>query len=124
MPESHSTPLDISPALVAVMADERKPAPDAGGPCATCAFRPGSEASRSPHTIELAALCVEGLTQFMCHERPGLCKGWVAAVNLKHAAGEYAGEDNRRHMLAMRFAADMLSDAIAVGVEADRKAGR
>ena len=36
------------------------PAPEQGGPCATCAFRPGTEANLSPHTMQLARLCVEG----------------------------------------------------------------
>ena len=90
------------------------PSPENGGPCATCAFRIGTEANRSEHTTALAALCVEGLREFRCHEKPQLCRGWIAAVNAKHAAGEYA---DKKHLEASRFCADFLSDAIDRAVD-------
>lgn len=99
------------------------PSPADGGPCATCAFRKGTEANSMPHTVELAKLCVEGVTPFDCHERPRLCRGWIAAVNLRAAAGEVTDdEESRRYRDVMRFAADTFGRAIDVAVEADRKA--
>jgi hypothetical protein len=71
-----------SPAFDAVLAAQH-PSPEQGGPCATCAFRPGTEASRSEHTVVLARLCVEGGREFHCHEKAQLCRGWIAAVNLR-----------------------------------------
>lgn len=71
-----------SPASDAVLAAQH-PSPEQGGPCATCAFRPGTEASETEHTAVLARLCVEGGRQFWCHEKTQLCRGWIAAVNLR-----------------------------------------
>jgi hypothetical protein len=59
------------------------PSPEDGGPCSSCAFRPGTEANRSAHTVLLAKLCIEGGRMFSCHERPGLCRGYIAAANLR-----------------------------------------
>ena len=92
-----------------------------GGPCATCAFRPGTEANLSAHTAQLARLCVEGLRPFQCHEHPHVCRGWVAAVNFN---GVPVTEDQKRWTEVTGFAADMLAEAIAAGVEADRAAGQ
>lgn len=90
-----------SPAFDAVLAAEH-PSPECGGPCATCAFRPGSEASASEHTVALAKACVEGGKYFRCHEHPALCRGWIAAVNLRGLPFDDAAG----------LAADLLGDAI------------
>lgn len=108
----------ISPAFDAVCAAEH-PTPKDGGPCATCAFRLGTQANQSAYTTMLAQLCVEGITPFDCHERPQLCRGWIAAVNLR---GVPESSEDRRHMEASRLAAEILADAIEVGAAADRAA--
>lgn len=50
--------------------------------CATCAFRPGTEASRSELTLVKAQLCLISGTVFHCHEAPGWepCAGYLAAL--------------------------------------------
>lgn len=85
------------------------PSPEDGGPCATCAFRPGTEANRSPHTVELARLCVEGLEPFDCHEQPQLCRGFIAAANVR---GIPEDDDDRRWQQMARHAADILGRCI------------
>ena len=107
-----------SPATDAVMAAEH-PSPEHGGPCATCAFRPGTEANQTAHTIWLVKACVEGGRPFHCHEKPQLCRGFVAAVNLRGAPKTKA---DQRHAEASAAMADVLAMAIAVGADADRKA--
>lgn len=97
------------------------PSHSRGGPCSGCAFRDGTEANRTAHTIQLARLCVEGLRPFQCHEHPHVCRGWVAAVNLN---GAPETEDQQKWAMVAGFAADVLADAVAAGVEADRKATR
>jgi hypothetical protein len=97
-----------SAAVNAVMAATH-PSPEDGGPCATCAFRPGSEANRSQHTRELVNLCVEGLREFHCHERPQLCRGFIAAINLR---GVPATEADRQLAEVAGCAADILGMAI------------
>lgn len=109
-----------SPAADAVLAAHH-PSPEDGGPCATCAFRTGTEASQTPHTQELARLCVEGLTPFYCHERPRLCRGWIAAVNLNGVADD---EDSRRRREVCSYAAEILAAAIERAAQADREAER
>lgn len=108
-----------SPASDAVF-NASHPSPEDGGPCATCAFRPGTEASQSQHTVALARLCVEGGRYFHCHEQPQLCRGFVAAVNLR---GVPETEDGRRWMDVCRDAADILGDCIAAA-KADEEAGK
>lgn len=71
-----------SPSVEAVIAAEH-PAPDRGGPCSGCAFRKGTEANRDEVTQTMIRLCVEGMRTFDCHMRPGLCKGYIAAANLR-----------------------------------------
>ena len=61
-------------AFRAVMEAEH-PSPECGGPCATCAFREGTEANRSELTLLRALFCVAGLVPFLCHEKPGACRG-------------------------------------------------
>lgn len=107
-----------SPAFDAVVSAVH-PSDADGGPCATCAFRLGTEANRSEHTNLLARLCVEGITPFDCHEHTRLCRGWIAAVNLIAAEGLDTSEDARRHREAMAFAADMLGRCIDRAVAAD-----
>lgn len=96
------------------------PSPEHGGPCATCAFRPGTEANRTEHTISLARLCVEGLRRFHCHEQPRLCRGFIAAINLR---GVPQVEADERWSAVAGYAADLLADAIAAGKAADEAAG-
>lgn len=102
---------------VAIVLAANHPSPENGGPCWTCAFRPGTEASTTEHTRELARLCVEGLRAFHCHERPQLCRGFVAAVNLR---GVPETEDDRRYAEACGVAADLLGELIGRAAEADR----
>ncbi len=103
-----------SAASDAVTAAEH-PSPEAGGPCATCAFRPGTEANTTPHTVELARLCVEGFRHFYCHEQPRLCRGFIAALNLR---GVPETDDDRKWAEIAGHAADILSDAIHLAVRA------
>lgn len=105
-----------SPAFDAVSAASH-PSPEAGGPCETCAFRPGTEASQTTHTVALVKLSIEGLVPFHCHERPQLCRGFIAAANLR---GVPRDEEDMRRVKSMVLACEVLSDAIAAGVEADR----
>ena len=81
-----SRPMDriSSPAVDAVLAATH-PSPEAGGPCATCAFRNGTEANLTEHTQILVRACVEGMRLFHCHEKAGLCKGYIAAANRRGA---------------------------------------
>lgn len=106
-----------SAACDAVVAAEH-PSPENGGPCATCAFRPGTEANQTAHTVELARLCVEGFRAFHCHERQQLCRGFIAALNLR---GVPENDDDRKWAETAGHAADILADAIRVGVEADQR---
>lgn len=111
-----------SEAAEIVMAAQH-PTPEDGGPCETCAFRPGTEANLTGHTRELAELSVEGLRPFYCHERMQLCRGYVAAANLR---GVPENEDDRRHVEACGLAADVLWDAIgrAAEIEALHASGK
>lgn len=97
------------------------PDPADGGPCATCAFRSGSEASRTDYTVALAVSCVEGLVPFHCHEKDQLCRGWIAAVNLN---GPPTTREQRRHQKAAAMVADAIGQAIEVGKAAEREARR
>lgn len=97
-----------SPATEAVLAADH-PSPANGGPCATCAFRPGTEANGTAHTMALARACVEGVTPFHCHEQPRLCRGFIAAVNLR---GAPADEEERRRAYAAQLFADLLGRCI------------
>jgi hypothetical protein len=58
--------------------------------CATCAFRSGTPANRSAATLLKAQLCAEIPTEFFCHERDGLCAGWVLLANKLNADGFHA----------------------------------
>jgi hypothetical protein len=108
------TDLALPSAAYDAVLNADKPSPDAGGPCATCAFRLNTEAACSQHTSTLAKLCVEGITPFHCHEAPTLCRGWIAAVNLN---GVPETEDERRWMECARAAAEILATCIASAVE-------
>lgn len=116
-PFSPALSLVPSPACDAVLAAEH-PSPDSGGPCLTCAFRPGTQANRTEHTMALARACVEGLEPFFCHEQPQVCRGFIAAANLRGAPQD---DDDRRWMDANRAVADLLSRAIAHGKAADEE---
>lgn len=107
-----------SPACDVVMAAEH-PSPECGGPCATCAFRSGTQANTAWHTVELARLCVEGLVPFYCHEQPQMCRGFVAAANLR---GVPESEDDKRWAAVNAIAADMMATAIEHAKAADEAA--
>ncbi len=107
-----------SPACDAVMA-AKHPSPAAGGPCATCAFRPGTEANLTPSTVELARLSVEGFREFFCHERPQVCRGFNAAMNLR---GVPTTDDDRKWSEMAGHGADILSFASHRAKEADDEA--
>jgi hypothetical protein len=92
------------------------PPPDAGGPCASCAFRAGTEANMTEHTVTLARLCVESLRPFYCHERPGLCRGFIAAINMR---GVPEDEEDRRWRVVAGDAADILGACIAAAKAED-----
>jgi hypothetical protein len=94
-----------------VMAVEHPSSAD-GGPCHDCAFRAGTEANQTEHTVELARLCVEGFRPFYCHIQPGLCRGYIAAMNLR---GVPEDDEDRQWCDAAGIAADLLSAAIAAG---------
>lgn len=49
--------------------------------CDDCAFRPGTEASKSERTVMLAQLCAEAGELFTCHRREGICAGYAAELN-------------------------------------------
>jgi len=61
----------------------KHPSPENGGPCHGCAFRKGTEANRDDVTQTMIRLCVEGMRTFDCHMTPGLCRGYIAAANLR-----------------------------------------
>lgn len=110
-----------SAACDAVIAAQH-PSPEDGGPCATCAFRTGTEANQTEHTMLLAALCVEGDRFFHCHERPQLCRGYVAAINLR---GVPNTEEQKRHAEMCGMAADLLAECITeASAEDEAKAAR
>lgn len=118
-PKSSKPPIH-SPSVDAVMAAQH-PKPSDGGPCATCAFRPGTQANTTEHTQALVRLCVEGIREFHCHEKPQLCRGFIAALNLR---GVPKTRDERRHSEAAGFAADVLAQCIAMAKAIDEAGSR
>ncbi|TFL16399.1 hypothetical protein [Jannaschia formosa] len=48
--------------------------------CGGCAATKGTDASKSLHTRRDFDASVKDRRQFMCHERPGYCGGWIRAV--------------------------------------------
>lgn len=104
-----------SPSVDAVM-DAEHPAPQDGGPCSGCAFRKGTEANKADHTTTLVRLCVEGMRPFLCHEKPGLCRGYIAAANLRGAPT--ASEMEEVDMLGR--VADRLGEIIAEAAELEK----
>lgn len=122
LPASQNTtpsPID-SPSVDAVM-QATHPTPANGGPCATCAFRPGSEANRTEHTQALVRLSVEGFREFHCHEKPQLCRGYIAAANLR---GVPRTKAERRQAEAAGAAADMLAECISMAKAFDEAVRR
>lgn len=107
-----------SAAADAVIAADH-PSPENGGPCATCAFRPGTQANQSWYTMALARMCVEGITPFSCHEQPQACRGWIAAVNLRGAPNT---EDDRRWCEASRAGAELIAACIDSAKQAEQAA--
>lgn len=59
--------------------------------------------------MALAVACVEGLQLFHCHVHPGLCRGFVAAVNLR---GVPKTKADRKRAKVAGLLVDMLSDVI------------
>ncbi len=84
---------------------EADPSPDR---CATCAYRSGTDASRTPTTVMLARLCVLSGEPFSCHERPDVCAGHAAAVASRQKAGIVEPEWRRLLYLEM---SEVLVDA-------------
>lgn len=83
--------------------------------CATCAFRPGTEASRDPTTLLMARLCLLGGDIFQCHEieRAGEpCAGFLAA---KIALPEPPGWQQQTSAAML----DLLAEAVAHPVDFD-----
>lgn len=118
-PKSSKSPIE-SPSVDAVMAAQH-PSPSSGGPCATCAFRPGTEANETEHTQALVRLCVEGFREFHCHERPQLCRGYIAALNLR---GVPKTKADQRHAEAAGEAADVLAQCITLAKAFDESVPR
>jgi hypothetical protein len=85
------------------------PSHEEGGPCSECAFRRGTEASNTPHTVALARLCVEGSRPFHCHVHPGLCRGYVAAANVR---GVPSDDDDERWAIVAGHASDVIGICI------------
>ena len=48
--------------------------------CAGCAATKGTDARKTLHTRRDFEAAVKDRRQFLCHERPGYCGGWVRAV--------------------------------------------
>ena len=48
--------------------------------CGGCAAAKGTDASKSRHTRRDFEASVKDRRQFLCHERPGYCGGWVRAI--------------------------------------------
>lgn len=48
--------------------------------CETCAFRLGTLPNGCPTTQMDALKCVMEHVPFNCHERPGVCSGWLIAT--------------------------------------------
>lgn len=90
-----------------IVSSASHPAYADGGPCA---FRAGTEPSRAEETVTLARLCVEGFRPFYCHEHEHLCRGFVAAMNIR---GLPETNEDRRLVEAAGAAADVLSACIA-----------
>ena len=65
--------------------------------CATCAYRPGTEASRDETTLLTARLCAIAGEPFFCHEeqvshgeeRQEVCAGFLAAVEAQGPEPEW-----------------------------------
>lgn len=87
------------------------PTPEDGGPCKTCAFRVGTYPHQQKLTVTLARSCVEGLRQFHCHEKPGLCKGYIAAANLR---GTEFTEESEAYGVIADFLGDCQTTAAAL----------
>lgn len=95
------------------VAGANHPTPEQGGPCATCAFRPGTEAHRTVHTQMLARLCVEAIEPFQCHEKPQACRGWIAAVNLMSQMPDFDSDERKKHREVSAMAAETVGLCIS-----------
>jgi hypothetical protein len=85
--------------------------------CATCAFRPGTEAANSPLTPVKARLCIKTCTPFLCHESPidAMCAGAADAMTVMHENGQWAQtpEWKRKVLLACLDAIQDVEDGKA-----------
>jgi hypothetical protein len=83
--------------------------------CATCAYRPGTEASKCERTLVKAKLCLISGELFLCHEDPAriaICRGWHDAFAARLRAGKLEEDPKLREM------AEKLSDAICEAEQA------
>ena len=101
-----------SEAVETVIAAEH-PSPEAGGPCHGCAFRPGTEANRDDVTQLMIRLCVEGFRTFDCHMKPGLCRGYVAAANLR-GVPKRGDRRERTKVEVLGWTADRIAEMVGV----------
>lgn len=68
--------------------------------CHDCAFREGTEASRSEITQIKARLCLETMEPFNCHVAPAaICKGWADAAETRLKRGILPVDGDRREVL-------------------------
>lgn len=100
---------DVSSKACDIVIAAEHPSPENGGPCHGCAFRRGTVANRDEITQTMIRMCVEGFRTFDCHMKPGLCRGYVAAANLRGVPAT-AKESAKADVWGL--AADMLSDEI------------
>lgn len=58
--------------------------------CATCAFRPGTAASKTDTTLMKARLCIESGEPFLCHKSPleAWCAGAADVLESRYNAGK------------------------------------
>jgi hypothetical protein len=71
--------------------------------CLTCAYRDGTEASKSEATLLKARLCMESGELFLCHADPSrraICKGWVDAFAVRLHSGKLQQDPWRRELAA------------------------
>lgn len=81
-------------------------------PCATCAFRQGTEANKDQITQLKVQLCLGSGTPFLCHEPQGeghMCGGFANALEAAVKRGDYKDEDDWRRSF-MRACLDEIGE--------------
>lgn len=70
--------------------------------CATCAFRPGTDAANSPLTQLKVKLCIMAGKYFICHESPleAWCAGIADAITAKFHKDGTVGSDAWKEKVA------------------------